>query len=140
MTHLQVTGGYIVRFDAGEHIIRELTQFCEQQNVLSAWVSGLGGAAWAELAFYHLDQKAYEFDRINEPLEIAYIGGNITSVNSKPFVHLHATVADMNYHSYAGHVKEIEVGATAELFIQVFPESVTRVHNEVCGLKVLDLE
>jgi hypothetical protein len=129
---------YLLRFDTDELLVRGIQQFCEEQNINGAWIQGLGGAAWAELAFYHLDQKAYEFDRINEPLEISNLTGNVALLNQKPFLHLHVTVSDLNYHSYAGHLKELAVGGTAEVLIRTFDSPITRVHNDANGLKVFD--
>lgn len=139
MVSRKVEGGYLIRLEKGEELVRTLTQFCEQQQIKAGWVNGLGAALWAELAFYHLDQKAYEFDRINELLEISNLSGNVSMVNDKPFLHLHITVADMNYHSYAGHLKELAVGGTCEVYIRTFKEPVNRVHNDGIGLKLLDL-
>lgn len=139
MVSRQVENGFVIRLEKGEELVRTLTQFCSEQNIKSGWVSGLGAAIWAELAFYHLDQKAYEFDRINELLEISNLTGNITQVNDKPFLHLHVTVADMNYHSYAGHLKELAVGGTCEVFIQTFEQPINRIHNDGIGLKLFDL-
>lgn len=139
MVSRKVSGGWLLRVEKGEQLMRSLQNFCEEQDIQAGWVTGLGGALWVELAFYHLDQKAYEFDRIDEPLEVSNLTGNISSVNGKPFLHVHATVSDMNYHSYAGHLKELEVGGTCEIRITVFEESISRVHNDDIGLKLLDL-
>ena len=139
MVTRKVDDGYIVRLDKGEELVRSLTKFCADENIKSAVISGIGGALWAELAFYHLDQKAYEFDRIEEPLELSALNGNVSYVNDKPFLHLHATVADMNYHAYAGHLKELAVAGTCEIYIRTFEEPLERVHNDGVGLKILDL-
>ncbi|HEX9594539.1 MAG TPA: DUF296 domain-containing protein [Candidatus Saccharimonadales bacterium] len=139
MTHKRIGNSYLLRFDKGEELVRTLSQFLEEKDIKSGWISGLGGALWAELAFYHLDQKAYEFDRIDEPLEVSNLTGNITLFNGKPFVHIHATVSDLNYHSYAGHLKELGVAATLELKIDVLEEPIERVQSDAVGLKVLDL-
>lgn len=140
MVSHKLDGGYVLRLDKGEELMRNLTQFCEEKKIMAGWVSGLGGALWAELAFYHLDQKAYEFDRIDEPLEVANLTGNVSQVNGKPFLHVHTTVSDLNYHAYSGHLKELAVAATLEVRLEVWPEGIDRIHNEACGLKVLDLK
>jgi len=139
MVSQKIDGGYVLRLDQGEELVRNLTQFCEDNQITSGWLSGLGGALWAELAFYHLEQKAYEFDRIDEPLEVANLTGNVTQVNGKPFLHIHTTVSDLNYHAYAGHLKELAVAATLEVRLEVWTEPIARVHNDACGLKILDL-
>lgn len=139
MTFRRVGNNLIVRFDKGEEVVRGLGQLVEEQNVQSGWISGLGGALWADLAFYHLEQKAYEFDRIDEPLEIANLTGNVTQFNGKPFLHIHATVSDLNYHSYAGHLKEMAAAATCEVRIELFDEPIDRVQSDAVGLKILDI-
>ena len=139
MTYKKIGNSYLLRFDKGEELIRTLNQFLEENDIKQGWISGLGGALWAELAFYHLDQKAYEFDRIDEPLEIANLTGNIAEFNGKPFVHIHATVSDLNYHSYAGHLKELGTAATCEVKIDLFEEPISRVQSDAVGLKVLDI-
>lgn len=138
MVSTKTTNGYLLRFDQGEEFVRLLAQFCEDNKVQAGWISGLGGALWADLAFYHLDQKAYEFDRIDEPLEVASLSGNVSMVSGKPFLHIHAVVADLNYHAYAGHLKELSVAATLEVRLEVYDQSLTRVHNDASGLKVFD--
>lgn len=135
----KTSSGYLVRLDKDEELVRSLTKLCADESITSGIVSGIGGAQWAELAFYHLDQKAYEFDRIDEPLELSALSGNISLVNGKPSLHLHATVSDMNYHAYGGHLKELAVAGTCEVFIQVLDTTLERVHNDNVGLKVLDL-
>jgi len=139
MTHRRIGNSFVLRFDKGEELVRTLTQFIEEQDIKSGWISGLGGALWADLAFYHLEQKAYEFDRIDEPLEIASMTGNVTRFNGKPFLHVHAVVADMNYHSYAGHLKEMAAAATCEVRIELFDEPINRVQSDAVGLKILDI-
>lgn len=138
MTYAEITNGYLIRLDKDELLIRSLSEFVEAHQIFSGWIHGIGGARWAELAFYHLEQKAYEFDRIDEALEITNISGNVSLLNDKPFLHIHATVADLNFHAYAGHLKELAVGATAEIYIESFGQKVQRVHNDACGLKVFD--
>lgn len=139
MVSKKINSGYVLRLDKGEELMRTLTQFCEENHILGGWISGIGGALWADLAFYHLEQKAYEFDRIDEPLEVTNLSGNITRVNGKPFLHVHTTVSDLNYHAYAGHLKELSVAATLEVKLEVGEEPIDRVHDDSCGLKIFDL-
>jgi predicted DNA-binding protein with PD1-like motif len=139
MVAKKLVDGYLVRFDKNELLVSSLSDFCSQKKIKAGWINGLGAALWADLAFYHLQQKSYEYERIDESLEVTNLTGNISEVNGQVFVHIHATVSDMNYHAYAGHLKELEVSATCEVKITVFDKSLSRVHNDAIGLKVLDL-
>jgi predicted DNA-binding protein with PD1-like motif len=139
MVYTKVDDGFLVRLEKGELIVSTLTQFCIDKNIKSGVVSGVGGATWAELAFYDLEQRAYEYEKHDELLEITSISGNVSVVADKSFVHLHATMADSNYHSYGGHLKEAEVAATCEVYIRQFSKPINRIHNEEVGLKILDI-
>ena len=138
MTFHKTNAGFVLRFDKGEELVRVLSEFCAKQNIGGAWISGIGGAMWADLAFYHLERKAYEYDRIDEPLEITSLMGNVSLVNNKPHIHLHATVSDMDYHAYGGHLKELAVAATCEVNLVLFEQPIERVHNDSVGLKIFD--
>ncbi len=139
MVFTKVDDGYMVRFEKDELIVSTLTQFCIDKRIHSGVVSGVGGALWAELAFYDLEQRAYEYEKHDELLEITNISGNVALVADKPAVHLHATMADSNYHSYGGHLKEAAVAGTCEVYIRTFSKPLKRTHNEAVGLKVLDI-
>ncbi len=139
MVFTKVDDGFMVRLEKGELIVSTLTQFCIDKSIKSGVVSGVGGAMWAELAFYDLEQRAYEYERHDELLEITNISGNIAVVGDKPAAHLHATMADSNYHCYGGHLKEAETAATCEIYIRTFSKEMARTHNEAVGLKVLDI-
>lgn len=139
MVYTKVDDGYLVRLEKGELIVSTLTQFCVDKKIESGTVSGIGGATWAELAFYDLGQRAYEYEKHDELMEITNLSGNVAVVAEKPAVHMHATMADSNYHAYGGHLKEAEVAATCEVFIKQFSKKVIRTHNEEVGLKILDI-
>lgn len=139
MVFTKVDDGYLVRLEKGELIVSTLTQFCMDKKIESGVVSGIGGAKWAELAFYDLAQRAYEYERHDELFEITNLSGNISLVSDKPFPHLHVTLGDSNNHAYGGHLKEAETSATCEVYIRTFSKPIERNHNEAVGLKLLDI-
>ena len=139
MTSKQFGTDYLLRFDKDELLIETLLKFVKEHGIHPAWVNGLGGALWAEIGFYHLAQKQYSFKRIDKDLEVANITGNITWVNNQPVAHLHVVVADDNFQTYAGHLKELTVAATLELRLKTFDEAISRKHDDSGGLDVLDL-
>lgn len=139
MVYTKVDDGFLIRLEKGELIVSTLTQFCIDKSIKSGVISGIGGVVWAELAFYDLEQRAYEYEKYDEPLEITNLSGNISMVGDKSFLHIHATMSDSNFHAYGGHLKEAEVGATCEIMIRQFSKPITRAHNEEVGLKILDI-
>lgn len=131
---------YLIRVDKGEQLVAALTEFAGKQNVAGGWVSGVGGALWAEVGFYNLDIKQYAWRRLDQLLEIVSLSGTLAWSNNQPVLHLHGVFSDQNMQLYGGHVKELEVGGTCEIFLHVWNKSqLSRSHSEEIGLKLLDL-
>lgn len=120
--------------------MQSLASLVRDQNIKSAWISGLGGAEWAELGFYHLQARHYQWRRFDEPLEITAIQGNIARQNGQPVLHMHGTFTKNTFEAIGGHIKELEVSGTCELHLHtVFGEDLRRSHDQASGLDLLDI-
>ena len=141
MTHKFDGYNYLLRFDKDELLIAALTDFVKKQGIKAAWVSGLGGAQWAELGFYDLPATTYRWQRFDELLEVTALQGNIAWKDSEPALHLHGTLTNSQFQAIGGHVKELAVAGTCELFLHTIfgDEKLTRSANETTGLSLLDL-
>lgn len=140
MTFRFDTYNWLVRLQKGELLVEQLTALIQVQNIESAWISGLGACQWVELGYYDLDKQLYKFKKIQQPLEITNLQGNIAWDGSKPALHIHGSFSDNNMQAYGGHVKELEVGGTCELFLHRWYEGkISRVRDAKVGLKLLDL-
>lgn len=132
---------YLVRLERGEQLMDALTKFVRAQNVPGAWLSGLGAAQWVELGYYDLATKQYRWQTFDTLLEILGLQGNVAWQKGEPAIHLHGTFSNRQYHVVGGHVKDLQVGGTCELFIQpIGPEhTLARSFDEQTGLNLLDL-
>ncbi len=139
MKFIKTDKGYVVRLYKYESVITCLTQFCEDENILSGFFNGLGGACEAELGFYYTDRKEYEFKKFGA-CEIVNLIGNISIIDKKPFLHAHAVIADTTFACYGGHLKEATVSATCEVLITPFQTTLKRALDEQIGLKLLTCE
>lgn len=128
-----------MRLAKDENIIANLTKLCQEQGIKAGYLHGLGAAQTCELGYYHLDKKEYEFTKIDELVEIVALNGNISQVSGKPFLHIHAVVADKDLKTYGGHLKEGVTGGTCEVYISVFDEPINRAHDEDIGLNLMQL-
>ena len=54
------------------------------------------------------------------------------------YLHLHGSLADADGNVYGGHVNEIRVSATAEIFIRLLPGEVNRRLEEESGIFLMD--
>lgn len=134
--YLSDNGNFLI-VPKGEEVMAALSTFAREHGLKSAWVQGIGGAAKTTIGFRNPETKEYLWRTFEEPLEIVSLQGNLAWVDGEPFWHVHGTFAGADYVAIGGHVKELVVGLTCELFITSTPISLTRHHDEDTGLKLL---
>ncbi len=131
---------YIVRLDKGELLIEQLNRLIKKEQIASAWVNGLGGAAWAELGFYDLEKQKYHWKRFDELMEITSLQGNIAVDEAgQTAIHLHGSFARSDMSGVGGHVKDLAVGGTCELRISMVSAALVRRKDAEVGLNLLDV-
>ncbi|MGZ6005145.1 MAG: PPC domain-containing DNA-binding protein [Candidatus Saccharimonadales bacterium] len=139
MVSKQLGAEYLLRFDKGELLMDGLLKFVKQHSVRPTWVQGLGAALWAEIGFYDLNSQQYQFKKLEQELEIGSLTGNITWLDGEPTAHLHVVLADSSLQAFGGHLKELAVGGTCEIYLKTFDQAIARKQDEATGLKLLDL-
>ena len=131
---------WVIVLEKGELLIDSLSKFAKENNVRGGFLSGVGGAQWAEIGFYHLEKKQYSWKKFDQLMEITSLNGNLAFKEGEPIWHIHATLADENMQAVGGHVKDLEVAGTLELFLRVIiNQGLTRTHQDDLGLDLLDL-
>ena len=127
---------WTVRLDLGEDIIAQLKKLCEDEGIRLGRVEAIGATDRAVIGVYDLEKKEYYPEEINEFMEITSLNGNITAMDGKPYFHLHATLADQRHAVHGGHVVEMRVGATCEMFITVPEGEISRTRDEALGINL----
>lgn len=131
---------WLVRLEKGELLTKNLKKLVIDQKINGAWISGLGGALWADLGYYNLDSKEYQWKKINNLLEITNLQGNVAWQNGEPILHIHGTFSDREMNAYGGHIKELAVGGTCEVLIHRWnKDQLNRLQNDEIGLALLDV-
>ena len=136
MQYKQFGNTYMLRSDPGEDIVGNLKKLCEDEHILLGRVEAIGAADHAVIGVYDLEKKEYYRETIDEFMEIASLNGSITAMDGKPYIHLHATLADRNHGIHGGHVLEMRVGATCEMFVTVLDGEVERQKDEALGINL----
>ncbi len=136
-----VETGFMIRLSRGEKVMRSLVDFCAKRGISSGVLQGIGAVCNAEIGYYDLKKREYVFKNFPEDREVAAMQGNIALVDGKPFVHAHALLSagDDSLGVVGGHVREMEVAVTLEVFLTPFNAPLSRAHDEEIGLKLLDL-
>ena len=130
---------YLVRIDLNEEIVQSLKALCEKEDIRLAQVDAIGAVNHAVLGVYDLQEKAYLKEELEGIMEITVLSGNVTRMDGQVYLHLHATLADQNHMVHGGHVFELTVGVTCELFVRVLPGETGRTKNENLGVNLLNL-
>ena len=130
---------WTVRLDLGEDIIARLKKLCEDEGIRLGRVEAIGATDRAVIGVYDLEKKEYYPEEISEFMEITSLNGNITTMDGKPYIHLHATLADQQHILHGGHVLEMRVGATCEMFVTVLDGEVKRQKDEALGINLWTL-
>ena len=136
MQYKQFGNTYMIRIDPGEDIVGSLKKLCEDEQIRLGRVEAIGAADYAVIGVYDLLKKEYYPEQIDEFMEIASLNGNITAMDGKPYIHLHAVLADQRHVIHGGHVLEMRVGATCEMFVTVLDGEVKRQKDEGLGINL----
>lgn len=131
---------HILRLDKGEQLAPALQQFAKEQQVEGAWLSGLGATTQVTVGFYNLPEQNYQWQTFNGLYEIVSLQGNIArGPDGQPALHLHGVFSDAAYQTIGGHVQDLVVGGTLELFVHRTYKSLGRKPDPQVGLNTLDI-
>lgn len=136
MQYKQFGSIFMVRCDLDEDVIESLKKVCEKEHILLGLVEAIGATDQALLGVYDPEKKEYYPEKIDMFMEIVSLNGNITAMDGKPYIHLHAALADQHHVIHGGHVLEMRIGATCEMFITVLNGEVNRRRDEALGINL----
>lgn len=122
----------------GEDVLASIRAVCNAERVRLAEISALGAADYAEVGVYHLAEKRFLPRTLEGEMEICALTGSVTRRGTELYLHLHGSLADAHGNVYGGHVNEIRVSATAEIFIRLLPGEVNRRLEEESGIFLMD--
>lgn len=126
---------FFLQLEHGEEMKEKLRAFMDAHEVGAGVLRGLGAADGAELDFYHLSEKRHENFRLDEPMEVSSLVGNLTrGEDGRAIAHVHATLSRRDGVTLGGHVERLVVGATLEIDVEVLPGTVRRKLDPSVGL------
>ncbi len=126
-----------MRFDRGEEVLTSLQNFCAKNDFKSGYFSGLGAASKIILLHYDIDTKKYSEKTFDQKMEINSLTGNISWHEEKPYLHAHGVFSDDKMQCFGGHIKELVVAATCEIFLIHTDGEIKREFSEEIGLNLM---
>ncbi|MDK2956109.1 MAG: uncharacterized protein PWQ57_1605 [Desulfovibrionales bacterium] len=127
----------LLRLDPGDEVIASVTEVCEKENIHLGAVTGLGAVDSARIGCFDPYGKQHHPTMVEEPCEITSLLGNVSRMDGKIYLHLHATLAGMSNKVVGGHLNMARVSAMAEIWIDGVDGLVDREFSEKVGLNVL---
>ena len=139
---------YLLVFERGDELMAEVKAFAERERLRTAEFTGIGAVASAKLAAFDVESR--EYVDIPDPgqTELAALNGRITlskdaDPNNPPQerqLHVHCVLSHEDGSTIAGHVFELVIRPTCEVFVSESTANVARVEDPDSGLPVISLE
>jgi hypothetical protein len=128
---------YVIRIDKGEEIIACLKKICTDNKILLGSVSGIGAVGTAQIGLFDIASKQYLSTQLEGAFEITNLNGNVSTMNSQVYLHLHINLSDAAYHTFGGHFQSAVVSGTCEIIIDAIDGECERIFNEDVGLNII---
>lgn len=139
MVFYKTDNTYFLRMELGEEIITTLTSFCKDQDIQLGFFNAIGAVSYAITGLYNVGERKYYSTKIEGPLEIASLMGNITRKDGEVYIHAHATFSNLECQVMGGHLSEAVVSATCEMVITSLSGNIERRVCDKTGLNIFDL-
>jgi len=130
----------IARMDKGEEIIAQLMSICDTEGVHLGSVSAIGAVSHATLGCFDTAEKKYYANEHAGIFEISSLSGTVSTMDSKPYVHVHATIANKQNTTFGGHLSRAVVSATCEMVIDIIDGRADRTFSNEIGLNLFDFD
>lgn len=131
---------YIVSIKNRAGIVDALTDFIKNQNISAGEVTGIGAVDEATLRFFKPSEKNYVDKTFREQMEVTAISGNVSEIEGKPVLHLHATLGREDYTALAGHLLDAKIRGAGEFIFYPLNTRVVKVKDEEVGINFYDFE
>jgi len=129
---------YAVVFYKGDEALSGLTDFAIQHKIEDAHFTAIGAVSGATLAWLDPANKIYHRIPVAEQVEVLSLIGDVATFNGKPIVHMHAVLGKPDGTTIGGHVFELNVNPTLEVFVTVDTTTLKKKPDDASGMKVID--
>jgi hypothetical protein len=131
---------YALIFDKGDEFLADLQRFAKEVGLTASHFTAIGAFRDVTLGYFDRERKDYIKNRVNEPVEVLSLVGDIALQEQEPKVHAHVVVGKADGTAHGGHVLEAHVWPTLEVVIMESPAHLRRKHDPETGLALIDLD
>jgi predicted DNA-binding protein with PD1-like motif len=127
------------RLPMGADLYESISRICTEEDIKIGKITVLGAVTKAAVAYYEQDKKEYKAITFDKHLEILNCTGNVSLKDGKPFVHMHATLADSQGGVLGGHVTTGTLVFACEVTIEELEgKALDRRLDQITGLNLWD--
>lgn len=128
------TTPFILILKQDDDLNNGIAQCVQAAKLKGALVSGLGQVHNPTLAYFTSNPKDKPITTTFKGYyELAAMNGNVSNVGNRYYTHIHAVLADKEFHGIAGHVDNSKVGLTVEVSIVPLQQQLKRALDEKTG-------
>lgn len=131
---------WAIVFHSGDEALSGLTDFAIAHQIQDAHFTGIGAVSGATLAWLDLRLKQYHAIPVTSQHEVLSLTGDIAAFNGKPVVHMHAVLGGRDGSAVGGHVFELAVEPTLEVFLTADTVLLQKKADPASGIKLIDPE
>lgn len=129
---------YAVIFHKGDEALSGLTDFAIANHVMDAHFTGIGAVSGATVACLDVEKKMYRPIPVGQQVEVLSLIGDVAEFGGKPVVHMHAVLGRPDGSTVGGHVFELRVNPTLEVFVTANTTALKKRPDAASGMKMID--
>jgi len=130
---------YVIIFQTGDEAASGLAEFAQQYRITNAHYQGIGDASSAKFGWYDYKRKMFRVIPVGAS-EVTSLLGDVAVFNGKPLAHTHINLSTVDGIVHGGHLLELIVGPTLEVFVTVGAAPLYKRLNPEFEAGVIDLD
>ena len=131
---------YALVFSTGDEVLKQLTQFAAEKQLLGAHFTAIGAFQRVTLGYFEIDKQEYKQIPVDEQVEVLSFIGNIVEYQGKPKIHAHVVVGRSDGSTRGGHLVNAIVRPTLEVILTESPEHLRRKMDKEAGIPLINLQ
>ena len=125
---------YYISLDRNEYVNESLLKICNDEDIQSGWISGVGAVYDIEVGYYDIHKQDYLRKIFTDDYELLSLSGNLSIKEGNKFIHTHIAFSDTDFRAYGGHLFDAKVAAAGEFMIDSGKTKINRQYNQEIGL------
>jgi uncharacterized protein len=130
---------FLLVFDAGDEVVETLTNWCNQEGITAACLTGVGAFSSATVAWFDPEAHEYRHIQVPEQVELLAINGDVAEQDGKAAIHAHVVLGRQDGSTRGGHLIAARVRPTLELVVDEVPVHLRRRYHPDSGVALIAL-